>query len=276
MELKGKVAVITGAGSGIGAALAQVLLKKGCHLVLNDYNASSLHHTTEQLSPAGGQIVASSAFDVADKKAMYDFADFAENRLGRVDLLINNAGVALGKASIDEVDYQDLEWIMGINFWGMVYGSKAFLPLLKKRPEAALVNISSVFGIAGIPFQGPYCASKFAIRGFTESLRAEAIIQYPTVQIHTVHPGGIKTNIAKNARWTAASAQDKQIGTTAAEKNLISSPIHTAQTIVRGIERKKGRILVGNGAKKIDRLVRCLPSAYSKIIAKGIQRLAAK
>lgn len=271
-NLQNKVIVITGAASGIGRALAIVCLSKGCHLALNDYNEAALQKVVAELkaSASMNQKIESLAFDVADRKAMEGFADFVAAKFGQADVVINNAGVALGRISISEVSYEDFEWVMNINFWGMVYGTKAFLPQLIQRPEAAVVNISSVFGLAGIGYQAPYCSSKFAIRGFTESLRMEAAIDFPHVTIHSVHPGGINTNIAKDARWN-----DEQLKKEALEKDdnlLITPPLELAKTIVKRIEQKKVRTVYGNLGKLLDRLVRFFPSAYTKWIAKRMEK----
>ncbi|MEZ4886052.1 MAG: SDR family oxidoreductase [Chitinophagales bacterium] len=271
-NLKNKVIVITGAASGIGKALATVFLSKGCHLALNDFNEVALQQVVAELkyNATTGQRIESLVFDVSDRMAMQGFADFVVEQFGQVDVVINNAGVALGRISIAEVTYEDFEWVMNINFWGMVYGTKAFLPLLRKQKEAAIVNISSVFGLAGIAYQGPYCSSKFAIRGFTESLRMEASIDFPHVTIHSVHPGGINTNIAKSARWNDESLKAQALETE--NKLLITPPLEIAQTIAKRIEQKKVRIVTGHLAKLLDRLVRFLPSAYTGLIAKRIEK----
>lgn len=269
-NLKNKVVVITGAASGIGKNLAIVFVQKGAHVLLNDYDNTGLTKTAEELSvlKTPSQKIEYQSFDVSDKNRVEAFADNAQQLFGKVDIVVNNAGVALGRISTEKVSYEDFEWIMNINFWGMVYGSKAFLPLLKEQPEAALVNISSIFGLAGIAFQTPYCTTKFAIRGFTESLRMEALMLYPHLTIHTVHPGGIKTSIAKNSRWTntKVSAKERDEFTQKFENILKSSPLTTAEKIVRGIQRKKPRILVGHRASLLDRLVRLFPGSYSNTL----------
>jgi len=176
--------------------------------------------------------------------------------------------------TIEDLDYKDLEWVMNINFYGMVYGTKTFLPLLKKQSEAALVNISSLFGIAGIGQQGAYCASKFAIRGFTESLRMEALLDFPNVLIHTVHPGGIKTSIAKNSKWVGeipSKAEMEKI-TRRFEKLFITTAESAAATIVKGIQKKKSKILIGKDAKRLDLMVRLMPTGYSKFVANQFKK----
>lgn len=264
--------MITGAASGIGKALAEACLAKGCHLVLNDFDEKGLQKVVTELQPKAGQRIEFSAFDVSNKSAMEGFVNLVVEKFGHADVVINNAGVALGRLTIEDASYEELEWAMNINFWGMVYGSKAFLPILKQRKEAALVNISSVFGLAGMAYQGGYCSSKFAIRGFTESLRMEAMMLFPNVTIHTVHPGGIATNIAENARWNEKNIADKEFSKIFDEKNLVSPPALAAKGILKGIQRKKSRILVGYRANLLDRLVRFFPSYFSKIIKWGMER----
>jgi len=172
-----------------------------------------------------------------------------------VDLVINNAGVAIFKLTAAEVSIADYEWIMGINLWGMMYGSLAFLPHLRKQKESGIVNISSVFGIIGFPNQAPYCTTKFAIRGFTESLALEERLLKTGVTVTSVHPGGIKTNIARNARY---AGNDKN-AIEAVETTFITTPEKAAQTIIRGIQRKKARVLIGRDAKLLYLLTRLSP-----------------
>ena len=273
-NLKGKVAVVTGVASGIGKALAEELFKEGCHLALNDYDEPGLQATVDSLSPSSDQNIFSKAFDVSDREAFYAFAGEVEAEFGQVDLVINNAGVALGKAPVEELRYQDFEWVMNINFWGMVYGTKAFLPQLKKQKEAAVANVSSVFGFAGIRYQSAYCTSKFAIRGFTESLRMEAVNDFPHVTIHTIHPGGINTNIAKNSRWdhTEMSEKDREELMKMSNEQLISSPTVTAQQIIRHIKKKKERIVVGSRATSMDLITRLFPTRYTRILNNNFKK----
>ncbi|MDF1764152.1 MAG: SDR family NAD(P)-dependent oxidoreductase, partial [Oleibacter sp.] len=185
-----KVVVVTGAGSGIGRSLAQQLSEAGAHLALSDINEKSLHETVSLLSGAGK--VTLQALDVSDRHAFEAYAEQVQADHGAVHMIINNAGVAVSE-TVEELKYEDMEWIMNINFWGVVYGTKSFLPLLKMQPESAIVNISSIFGVIALPTQSAYNATKFAVRGFTESLRQE--LKDTSVFVTTVHPGGIKTNI---------------------------------------------------------------------------------
>ena len=197
-SLKGKVAVITGAGSGIGQATAEALAKQGCELAISDINERGLAETRARCESHGVR-VSSARVDVADRAAMYAWADNVVADHGRVNIVINNAGVALG-ATIEDMSYEDQEWLMGINFWGVVYGTKAFLPHIKKTGDGHVVNISSVFGLIAVPTQSAYNAAKFAVRGFTECLREEMDMEDCGIGVTCVHPGGIKTNIARASR----------------------------------------------------------------------------
>lgn len=272
-QLKNKVVVITGAGSGIGRALALQFSKESCHLAINDFNEAALDETISLLNKSESRKVVKAVFDVSDKTAFKAFANKVESEYGQVDVMINNAGVALGKISIDKIELEDFEWLMGINFWGMVYGSKFFLPLLKKQKEAALLNVSSIFGFAGIAYQGAYCSSKFAIRGFTESLMQESMIDFPNVTIHSIHPGGIKTNIAaesKNIDPEMDEAEEKKVRENF-EKMLVTAPSSIAEHIIDCIRKKKKRIVFGHRAKGIDWLTRMFPQRYHKMIVNEIK-----
>ena len=251
-----KVAVITGAGSGIGRALAQLLAGRGFKLALNDWNAAALEETKKSV----GVEVEAHAFDVSKREAMHEFAQKVLARFGRADWVVNNAGVDLAQ-SVNDVSYEDFEWIMGVNFWGVVHGTKAFLPTLLKQNSGAVVNVSSVMGLVGYQMHGTYCASKFAVRGFTESLRYE--LRGTGVLAACVHPGGIKTNIVRNSRFRADVGEINhdeavnffaRIARTTAEE--------AAETIANGVEAKKVRILIGADAVAIDTAQRLLPASY--------------
>ena len=266
-DFNGKVVVITGAGSGIGRALAMAFAKQGAKLALNDYHAQNLEETVAML---GSAMVKTWVFDVSNREAVYTFADNVVAHFGTVDIVINNAGVALGKQRVQDVQYEDFEWLMGINFWGVVYGTKAFLPHLMTRPEASLVNISSVFGLGGIATQSAYCSSKFAVRGFTESLRMEAFLQDSNITITTVHPGGIDTNIVRNQR-EFSSKEDHEKFIKRFQKNALTTPGGAAETIMKGIQKKSTRVLIGKDARMMDRLIRLLPERFTKIILKQMK-----
>lgn len=258
------VAVVTGAGSGIGRALARQLDSENYDLVISDVNEVGLAETVSQLKRKPKSL----RMDVSKREEVHALADEVIKQFGRVDLVINNAGVALDGTVLEET-YEDLEWIFGINFWGMVYGTKAYLPQMLKQNSGTIVNVSSVFGILGIPRQSAYCATKFAIRGFTESLWAE--LDGTGVNAVSVHPGGIKTNIAKAARSynDAATAQRNAKNF---EKMFRTSPEDAAATILRGVYEKKKRVLIGSDAHAIHVLSRVMPDAYSSIVAKMAKR----
>lgn len=241
-NFKNKVVVVSGVGSGIGRALAKEFFNKGARLAINDCNENTLLETVEMIG--GPESVFYRTFDVSNKDAFYNFAEEVVSHYGQVDVVINNAGVAITKLSASEITIEDYEWIMGINLWGMMYGSLAFIPYLRVQKESSLVNISSIFGVHGIPYQSAYSTTKFGIRGFTESLAIEEKLSQTGVAVTSVHPGGIKTNIARNSRH---SEKDEAIMQNF-EKHFITSPEKAAKTIVKGIRKKKMRVLIGRDA----------------------------
>src|SRR5215210_3659386 len=194
----GKVAAITGAGSGIGRSLALQLARRGCHLALSDVNEESLAGTVGPARRMGVKVT-DDRVDVADREAVYRWAEGTAGKHGKVNLIFNNAGVALG-STIEEGGYEDFEWLFGINFWGVVHGTRAFLPHLRASGDGHVVNVSSVFALIGVPGQGAYASSKAAVRGFTEALRMELEMSGAPVSATSVHPGGINTNIARSSR----------------------------------------------------------------------------
>ncbi len=266
-SFQSKVVVITGVGSGIGRALAVNFAQQGARLALNDFNAQTLQETVALL-PKGTEVI-STAFDVAQKEGMFQFAEQVMARYGQVDVMVNNAGVAISAFRAGDVAIADYEWIMGINLWGMMYGSLAFLPHLRKQSESALVNVSSIFGLHGIPGQAPYVTTKFAIRGFTESLALEEKAHRSGVAVLSVHPGGIKTNIARAAKGaeTYPEAIDKF------EQNFRTTPDRAAQIILRGIRRKKSRILVGADAHLFHFATHRLRFVIQYILKRGYQKM---
>ena len=273
-NISGKTAVITGAGSGIGRALAVQMAAEGAKVLITDYDEASLNETLALVEAANGDAKAY-VFDVADRQAFHDFAEAVVLEHQHIDILINNAGVALGRISILKASYDELEWIININLWGVIHGTKAFLPHLLKRPESALVNISSVFGITGIPLQAPYCTTKFAVRGFTESLRMELMRPYPNISVSCVHPGGIKTNIVRNSRDTNQANKEKLIKEF--DRNMAKTTAEDAAAqIIDGIKRKKARILIGSDARMMDRLARWFPVNYMSMFTKMIKFMEGK
>jgi NAD(P)-dependent dehydrogenase (short-subunit alcohol dehydrogenase family) len=257
--LKGKIAVVTGAGSGIGRALAQLLAAKGCTLALADINEAGLKETAALLpTPPLLQ-----KLDVADRAAVYAFAERVKSELGTAHIVINNAGVAVSQ-TVANLSYEDFEWIMGINFWGVVYGTKAFLPMLQAQNDGVVVNLSSVFGLIAVPTQGSYNAAKFAVRGFTEALRHE--LAGSGVSAICVHPGGIKTNIAATSRFYVDPSGVSNRASAAADfaRMAKTTPEQAAQTIVSGIENSRARVLIGADARLIDIIQRLMPVNYWK------------
>ncbi len=265
-SLQNKVAVITGAASGIGRELALQLAKDGCVLALTDTNRKGLLETRKMITGAGGTAGIYPA-DVSKAAQVDRFARDVLKKYKQVDILINNAGVTLF-GRLDDLEIKDLEWIIDINFWGMVYMTRAFLPALRKQKDSHLVNISSIFGTIGVSSQTAYCASKFAVRGFTESLQRE--LKSSTVSVSCVYPGGIRTNIARNARFKAAKGQNINHEGLAKhfDKMARTSPQEAARIIIDGMKKDRRRILVGVDAKIIALIQRLFPVKYAWIMDK--------
>jgi NAD(P)-dependent dehydrogenase (short-subunit alcohol dehydrogenase family) len=267
-NFKDKVAAVSGAASGMGRELALELARRGCHLSLCDVDAAGLTETARLVAGSGVRVTTSTV-DVADRDAMYAWAERTVNDHGGVNLVFNNAGVALG-AMLDTVSAKDFQWIMGINFWGVVWGTQAFLPHLKKSGDGHVINTSSLFGLLASPTQGTYNASKFAVRGFTEALRQELDMENGGVSATCVHPGGIRTAIAKKARMDesmqrvtkghaeeARARFDRMLELTTAQS--------AARQILRAVARNQRRVLVGWDAKGLDIMVRILGSWYQPL-----------
>lgn len=272
--LKDKVAAITGAGSGIGRATAILMASKGCHLALSDVNEKGLAETVEQCRTHGVKVT-SKRVDVASREQMYAWADDVVREHGLVNIIFNNAGVALG-ATVEDMGYDDFEWLMGINFWGVVYGTKAFLPYIKTAGEGAIVNVSSVFGLIAVPTQSAYNAAKFAVKGFTEALREEMEIAGLNIGVTCVHPGGIKTNIARNARVTETKGMVDEKSTRDFEKAFITTPEKAAEAVVGAIMKNSRRLLIGPDAIAIDMMQRILPTSYQRLLEMGAKRRSKK
>ncbi len=268
-ELAGKVFAVTGAGSGIGRALALELHQRGARVAINDWDADGLDETAALLEARGAQPHVA-VIDVADRDMVEDWAETVVAHFGGVNGIVNNAGVSLS-AMVETVEYDDFEWVMNIDFWGVVYGTKAFLPHLKKSGDGWIVNVSSVFGLIGVPTQSAYNAAKFAVRGFTESLRTEMLATRAPVAVCCVHPGGIKTNIARNSRVEAGQSKDHLVDEF--ENELTSTTAdRAAQIIADGMERRRPRILVGLDAHLIEKANRALPVSYQKIVERMFSR----
>ena len=267
---KDKVAAITGAGSGIGQQLALLLAKQGCHLSLSDVNEVGLADTVTQ-AKAHGVRVTSKKVDVANRDEMKAWAAETAQNHGKVNLIFNNAGVALA-TTVEGASYEEYEWIVNINFWGVVYGTKEFLPYLKETKDGHIINISSLFGLVAQPTQSAYNATKFAVRGFTESLRQELDIQKCGVSTTCVHPGGIRTNIANAARSNnslKSLGMDPDKSIKAFNKLLRIPPEQAAQVILDAVKADKRRVLIGNDAKLLDSLQRVFPKGYQVIMGFG-------
>lgn len=245
-----KVAVVTGAGSGIGRALALEWARMGAKLALCDYQSATLEETVNLIHQQTQHRPFTQVIDVAQEAAVYAFATAVEAHYGRVDAVINNAGVVQITTDVLDISTADFEWLMNINFWGMVYGSRAFLPLLRKQSKSYLANVSSLFGMMVVPGLSSYHASKFAIRGFTESLGLEERCHKTGVVVSSIHPGGIKTNIIRASRGLDASLEEIE----KLEKPFLTSPEHAAKTILKGMRKKKSRIIVGMDAHLIYRV----------------------
>lgn len=273
-SLKDKVVVITGAGSGIGRALAVDIARRGGLLALSDVNDAGLAETVELAERAGAPAVRADRLDVADREAFRAYADQVLTHFGRVNVVVNNAGVALN-GRIEDLEWDDIDWIIGIDFWGVVHGTKFFLPALIESGDAHIVNISSLFGLVSMPDQGFYNAAKYAVRGFTEALREEMLIDGHRVGVTAVHPGGIKTAVARSARY---SAKDDAARTAKFfdEKLAKMPPERAAEIIVKGILKNQARVLVGLDAHLIHNFGKFTGSRYQDIVALGAKRVMPK
>lgn len=261
---KESVAVITGAGSGIGRALAKRFAAEGvAGIAIADVNREGLEETAGMLGDAK---VSQHIVDVSDRTAMQGFVEDVIREHGRVTHVINNAGVALG-GTLKEVSLEEIEWLMGVNFWGVVHGTKLFMPHLEKEAEAHIVNISSLFGFVAPPGQAAYCASKFAVRGFTEVLRHE--LEGTNIAVSVVHPGGVRTNIANSARIaedTVHTPDEIERRLKRINRNLsTTTPDRAAEIIINGIKARSPRIIVGPDAQLLSWIQRLFPKRYLAI-----------
>mgnify|MGYP003413076217 FL=1 len=266
-NFKNKVAAITGAGSGMGQQLAVLLAKQGCHISISDVNEKGLAETVELVKGYDVRVT-SKKVNVADREQVKAWAAETVQNHGSVNMIFNNAGVALA-ATVEGESYEELEWLMGINYWGVVYGTKEFLPYLKQSGEGHIINTSSIFGLTSQPTQSAYNSSKFAVRGFTESLRQELDIENCGVSALCVHPGGIRTNIANDARLSDSM---KKIGMNPEKSiksfnKLMRKPaVEASQEILDAVLKNKRRLLIGGDAVTVDLMQRILPTGYQKIV----------
>jgi NAD(P)-dependent dehydrogenase (short-subunit alcohol dehydrogenase family) len=263
MDLNGRTALVTGAASGIGRAISISLAKRGCHLALADLNEAGLAETAALASKPNVRITLHH-LDVGSAEAIAAFPDAFLKQHQSLDILINNAGVAIG-GTFEQVDPVDFEWLFSINFWGVVRMTRACLPLLRASNDARIVNLSSIFGLIAPPGQTAYVAAKFAVRGFSESLRHE--LEDTAIGVTVVHPGGVATSIAKNAREPKTNSnEDRERSQRAAAALMRLPPEIAGETIVKGIERRKARVMVGNDAQVVAALERIAPVSNWAII----------
>jgi len=269
LKLQGRTAVVTGAAGGIGRAIAMALARRGCHLALADIDDAALERTAAELAVPGLR-VSRHHLDVSDAEAVGAFPGRVTAEHEGVDVLVNNAGVALA-GTFEQVPAADFEWLFGINFWGVVRMTRAFLPLLHQSDDARLVNISSLFGLIAPPGQTAYVASKFAVRGFSESLRHELV--GTRIGVTVVHPGGVATSIAKNARLPKSVPLAEAIeGRRSFDAFLRLPPDVAGETIVRGVEKRQPRILVGADAKRAAIIERLMPVTYWNFLGRRFKK----
>lgn len=264
-KLSDRVAVVTGAAGGIGRATSLALAKEGCHLAICDVNTAGLEETAA-LARELGRKVSTHVVDVSNKARMQAFAEEVIEQHGQVNILVNNAGVTV-TSPFESHSLEDFEWIVGINFWGVIYGCKFFLPYLQKADEAHIVNLSSLFGLIGVPAQSSYCATKFAVHGFSEALWVE--LKDQGIGVTSVHPGGVRTDIAKSARTVSSAQKDMAI-------NVIDrfsvSPEHCAKQIVGAIKKNKMKQFVTRETHLIAMAKRLSPQLPQRIMVGGYRR----
>ena len=265
-----KVAVVTGAGSGIGRALAVELARRGAKVAISDVDDQGLAETLELVKQQGAD-VRSDHLDVAERELVLAYADAVAEHFGRVNMVFNNAGIAF-TGSIEEMSFKDVEKVMDVDFWGVVNGTKSFLPHLIASGDGHVVNVSSVFGLFAVPGQAAYNAAKFATRGFTEALRQEMSLAKHPVKVTCVHPGGIKTAIARNG--TVAEGLDAEALAKTFDKRLASTtPEKAAKIILDGVRKNRARVLVGNDAKMFEIVIRAIGANYQSLFPKVVSRL---
>ena len=271
--INGSAAAVTGAASGIGRALALELAARGCDLALADRDEAGLAEVAAEIGRDGRRKVTTHRLDVGEPGQIRDFADAATSAHPKLNIVINNAGVAL-LGNFNEVEQAQMDWLFNINFWGVVHATRAFLPHLATQQAAHIVNLSSIFGIIAPPGQTAYSAAKFAVRGFSESLRHELKMANSPVRLSVVHPGGVATNIVRNSR-TGTGVTDNARRADSIDRfdaMAITQPAAAAQRIITGIEKNQPRILIGGDARFMDLLQRLLPGSYWSIMAKKLEK----
>jgi NAD(P)-dependent dehydrogenase (short-subunit alcohol dehydrogenase family) len=268
-RLENRVAVVTGASSGIGRATSVLLAQRGCRLAISDVDASGLEQTRELIAGMGAK-VSTHVVDVSKREQMERFAAEVQAAHGGLNILVNNAGVSVGSTFADQ-SLEDFEWLMSVNFWGVIYGCKLFLPALLAAEEGHIVNISSVFGLVGVPMQSSYCASKFAVRGFSESLAAE--LSGSRVGVTCVHPGGVATNIAARTKVTGDDAMHARHARIVRQFRKMLPPEKAAEKIVAGIEHSRQRVLITRETYLLDFAKRVFPTGASSLVQWGWNRV---
>jgi short-subunit dehydrogenase len=272
--ISGSAAAVTGAASGIGRALALELAARGCDLALADRDEAGLQQVAAEVARDGKRKLSTHRLDVGEPGQIQEYASAATSAHPSLNIVINNAGVAL-LGQFSEIDQAQMDWLFNINFWGTVHGTRAFLPHLARQPAAHIVNLSSIFGIIAPPGQTAYCAAKFAVRGFSESLRHELAMANSSVRLSVVHPGGVSTNIARNSR-TGSGVTDNARRAQAIDRFdavAKTTPAAAALRIIQGIEKNQPRILIGNDARFMDLLQRFRPATYWAVLAKRIEKM---
>jgi short-subunit dehydrogenase len=275
--IRGSAAVITGAASGIGRALALELAARGCDVALADLDEAGLTSVAAEIQRAHHRKASIHRIDVSEPHQIEQLAKAVIARHPGLNIVVNNAGVALF-GQFHEIDQSQLEWLMNINFWGVVHGTRAFLPHLQGRREAHIVNVSSIFGIVAPPGQTAYAAAKFAVRGFSESLRHELQTNNSPVRLSVVHPGGVATNIVNSARVGVAMMDNQRRAEAIDRFNQVpkKTPQEAARRIIRGIEKNEPRILIGPDARRLDLLQRFKPGTYWATMARRIEKFTAR
>jgi short-subunit dehydrogenase len=275
--IRGAAAAVTGAASGIGRALALELAARGCDLALADRDEAGLQAVAAEIGKAGSPKVTVHRVDVGEPSQIEAFAQAAISAHPELNMVVNNAGVAL-LGTFGEIDQAQMDWLMNINFWGVVHATRAFLPHLAQQREAHIVNLSSIFGIVAPPGQTAYAAAKFAVRGFSESLRHELQLAKSPVKLSVVHPGGVATNIARNSR-TGVGMTDNARRAQSIERFdsfARTTPAAAALRIIQGIEKNQPRILIGSDARFMDLLQRFRPATYWSVLGRRIEKAMAK
>jgi short-subunit dehydrogenase len=275
--IKGAAAAVTGAASGIGRALVLELAARGCDLALADRDEAGLQAVAAEIARDPKRRITTHRVDVGEPAEIAEFARAATSAHPALNIVINNAGVAL-LGQFDEIDQAQMDWLFNINFWGVVHSTRAFLPHLARKSEAHIVNLSSIFGILAPPGQSAYAAAKFAVRGFSESLRHELQMANSPVRLSVVHPGGVSTNIARNSRTGVAVTDNERRAQSIERFDAVAktTPAAAALRIIKGIEKNQPRILIGHDARMMDLLQRFRPATYWPVLARRIEKAAAK